>query len=353
MRIFYKILFRAAIVFIIAMALLTLGINFAISVYGVKDRIRMQAEQALGMPIQLGTVYFNPFTGLQILKLTLSSQKTTIEASSASLNAFTILRQLYTGKECHGHLRIKKLVVNHLFIFRHVKAETTANKKSFSIDQFTAKIAEGKIEGRVLMAWSDALPYQLSAQFSGVSLRELLEKTPLQQSIISGVAQGKINLTGMINNCDAIQGNGTLEILQAQIKPADFLSQFGQLLQIEELKMLTLSEAKTNYKIASDRITIDATRLKSKNLILTARGDCFFNKNLNLDAQLHLNENLQNRLRGILTTQLLPSTESGYLQIPFSINGSIEHPQTDLLNKMGVQQLQNTVNELIRGFFRK
>ena len=337
-----------------AMALLTLGINLTISFYGVKDRLRIQAEQALGIPLQLGAVYFNPFTGLQIRKLILSSQKTTIEASSISLNAFTVLRELYTGKECHGHLRIKKLVIDHLFVFRHVKAEITASKKSFSIDQFTAKIAEGKIQGAMLIAPVDAplVSYQLSTQFFGVSLRDLLEQTAFQKNIISGIAQGKINLTGIVGNPDAIKGEGTLEFLQAQIKPADFLSQFGQLLQIDELKMLSLSEAKANYKIASNRVIVDSARMKSENLILTARGNYFFNGGLNLDAQLLLNEKLQGRLRGLIPSQLQPSSEPGYLQIPFSINGSITHPQTDLLYKMGAQQLQNTVTGLIRGFLR-
>lgn len=354
MQFFSKTISRIILFLIIAAFLITVGINLVIYFSGARERLTQQAELLLGRPVSIGRIYFNPFTGLYIQNISCPAQKLFIQLSSISLRLFPLFKTITSRQDWHDQIKIKKISINHHLILSHFKAEVNRTKESYSVPNFTSKVADGKLQGALIFppSQSSEPTYYFSAKFTNVSLKEFFKKNDFQKNIISGSAQGDISFTGIMNKPETIQGAGMLNILQGQFKPADFLYQVGQLLQIEELQILKLSEAKVNYSIANSHLLINSARMTSDNLMLTANGTCSFNGSLNLNAALLLNEKLQGRLERIVPNQLLSLVDNGYIKIPFNIYGSTDHPQTDLLSKIGAQQLQNSLGSLIKGFLR-
>lgn len=355
MHLFSKFLTRSLLFLIAIIFLITLGINLTIYFSNVRGRLALKAQEALGLPISIGFIYYTPFTGLHVQSISFVSQKASIKLSSLALDPLPILKGLSTKKTWYDQIKIKKILLNHHPLLKHVKVELEGNETSVSIPKFTARVGEGKINGFLLINPTTPLsqPYQFKAEFSRVSLKELFNKTNFEKNVIEGIAEGNLHLSGIINKLSTLKGAGTLNILQAELKPSDFLIQFGQLFQIEELQLLRLNETKVDYRIANNQLLIDSARLNSNNLALTANGSCSFNGDLNLNSKLLLNTKLQGRLQGIVPNELLAIQNSGYAEIPFSVYGSINHPQTDLLNKIGSQkQIKNTLTGLIQGFLR-
>jgi hypothetical protein len=114
----------------------------------------------------------------------------------------------------------------------------------------------------------------------------------------------------------------------------DFLIKLGELLKIDELQLLKLSDAKIDVTIRHERVQVDDIILKSDNLILRGSGPIRFNGKMNLDARLLVNLKLQYQLSGVLGKNLVDSEDPEYRQIPFSVTGRIDNPKTDLLHKL-------------------
>ena len=113
-----------------------------------------------------------------------------------------------------------------------------------------------------------------------------------------------------------------------------FLIKLGELLKIDELQLLKLSDAKIDVTIRNERVQVDDIILKSDNPILRGSGPIRFNGKMNLGARLLVNLKLQHQLRGVLGEDLVDSEDPEYRQIPFSVTGRIDNPKTDLLDKL-------------------
>ncbi|HLB32998.1 MAG TPA: AsmA-like C-terminal region-containing protein [Chthoniobacterales bacterium] len=253
------------------------------------------------------------------------------------------------SNEWSGGLRIGKIMLNKQFFLKHIKASVSSTKEGFSIDPLTAKVAKGKLQGALLIQREEGgSAYQLTTQFTEVSLKELMVNGGI--NALAGTVQGKCTLSGILGNSEKIQGFGTLEVMNMQLKPDNFLAQLGQLLRIEELQILKLHEATADYTIIPHRAIVKSLKLSSENLRIRANGFLFFDGALDLNARLLINAKLQGRLQGFLPEGLLPSAEIGYAEIPFKIRGTVDHPQSDLLSKISLPVINNkNVKGLIQG----
>jgi hypothetical protein len=165
-------------------------------------------------------------------------------------------------------------------------------------------------------------------------LRKLAEEAQLEPGKTEGILQGSVDLGGDPSESHSTTGAGHFELVSAKLKPVDFLIKLGELLKIDELQLLKLSDAKIDVTIRHKRVQVDDIILKSDNLILRGSGPIRFNGKMNLDARLLVNLKLQRQLRGVLGKNLADSEDPEYRQIPFSVTGRIDNPKTDLLDKL-------------------
>ena len=58
-----------------------------------------------------------------------------------------------------------------------------------------------------------------------------------------GILQGSLDMNGDPRDSASLNGIGHFELVSAQLKPVEFLVKLGELLQIDELQLLKLSDA--------------------------------------------------------------------------------------------------------------
>ena len=124
------------------------------------------------------------------------------------------------------------------------------------------------------------------------------------------------------------------------------------MLQIDELQLLKLSDARINATIQDERVHIDDVTLKSDNLILQGTGPVRFNGKMNLDASLMVNRKLQQQLKGVLSRNFVDSEDPEYRELPFTVTGRVDNPKTDLIDKLIGAKVGQDVGGMLMNILR-
>ena len=237
------------------------------------------------------------------------------------------------------------------------KAEAGSEGSTLKLQNISASMGEGLVTGTLLCGLPPGSPdYTCSIKLSGSSLRKLLVDASLGSPNAEGQIDGDLTLAGTAGNGATMTGKGTLRCKEATIEPVAFLKQIGQLLNVDELKLLKLTEGRCLFRVDQGHIVIDELFLRSENLILSAKGPLQPSGELNLESRLLFNEKLTGRLHGLLGSQLTPAPEPGYSQVTFHVSGPASNPRTDLIERLtGIHLGGNLggLGGLLQGLFGK
>lgn len=253
-----------------------------------------------------------------------------------------------------GTLRSTQAVLSDRVIIKELQApvQISEDLKNLSLESFTAHLGEGKLTGNATSDLSMRAPrYSVTMNLAGASLKHLLTDASFGVSSAEGIISGDLQLTGTAGDGSSIQGKGGLSAKDATIQPVDFLKQIGQLLNVEELKLLRLSESKCLFHLVAGQVVVDDLFLRSENLILSAKGPLKPTGELDLDSRLLFNDKLTGRLRGLLGSQLTPAPEPGYSQVAFHVSGSPMNPKTDLLERLTGFKIGGDLGGILKGLF--
>jgi hypothetical protein len=132
----------------------------------------------------------------------------------------------------------------------------------------------------------------------------------------------------------------------------EFLVKLGQLLQIDELQLLKLSDARIDATVHNERVQVDNVILKSDNLILRGSGPVRFNGKMNLDASLLVNRKIQQQLKSVLSKNFIDSEDPDYRELPFTVTGRIDNPKTDLVDKLIGAKVGQDVGGMLMNILR-
>jgi len=253
-----------------------------------------------------------------------------------------------------GTLLYTQTVLSDRVILKDLRTpiRLSENLQTLSLETFTALLGEGKLSGNASFDLSMGAPrYSVTMNLAGASLKHLLSDASFGVSSAEGIISGDLQLTGTAGEGSSIQGKGGLTAKDATIQPVDFLKQIGQLLNVEELKLLRLSDSKCLFHLVAGRVIIDDLFLRSENLILSAKGPLKPSGELDLDSRLLFNDKLTGRLRGLLGSQLTPAPETGYSQVAFHVSGSPMNPKTDLLERLTGIKIGGDLGGILQGLF--
>lgn len=253
-----------------------------------------------------------------------------------------------------GLLQMSGVAIGTGLFLHDLRAPITLspNATTLSLDDLTAVMGGGKLEGTFSINLPPSEPgYKATLSLSGATLNHFLDDASFGSSSAQGNITGNLQLSGIAGSGSSMEGNGLLECRDAVIQPADFLRQIGQILQIDELQLLQLSEAKCLFSIHSGTAVVDDLTLHSENLILDAKGPVDANGNLDLQARLLFNEKITSRIGGFLGSQLTQAPEQGYSQVAFHLSGPPQNPRTDLLDRLTGIHLGGGLGGLLQGLF--
>lgn len=237
----------------------------------------------------------------------------------------------------HGTLHAKSAVIGSALIATNIHARLSApeNLSTLDLQPFTASFGGGTLSGNAALSSLQRIPgYSLSLRLTDARLGKLLADAMIPGSSAEGSVTGDLLLTGSAGKGSTMNGKGTLLCKQVVVEPVAFLKQIGQILNIDELKLLRLAEGKCLFRIDQGRFVIEDLLLRSENLVLAATGPMDSSGELNLDSRLLFNEKLTGKLRGLLGNKLTAAPEPGYSQITFRVSGPALNPKTDLLERL-------------------
>ena len=217
---------------------------------------------------------------------------------------------------------------------RKVGGSFTWDGRVLDLPDIQGSLAGGKLAGNYRVESDEQPEFFLGVQLTGVLLRKLAEEAQVEPGKTEGSLQGSISLMGDPRNSRSISGEGHVQLDSAKLKPMEFLVKLGELLQVDELQLLELSDARVDLTVGGERVQVENIILKSNNLILVGTGPVRFNGKMNLDARLLFNLKLQNQLKGVLGQNLVDSEDPNYRQVAFTVTGRVDNPKTDLLDKL-------------------
>jgi hypothetical protein len=161
-------------------------------------------------------------------------------------------------------------------------------------------------------------------------------------NILSGSLEGSLEATGETADPDALSGRGEIFLRNGKLQQYSLLVALGQILQIEDLMRLQLDQAEVHFHLSPGIVTVDQLILRSPNIRLSAHGTIDFNGRLHLAAQLALNEKIRRQLFEPIRENFQPLADSsGYSAVGFHVNGTVERPKTDLMEKVVGRDLRD------------
>jgi AsmA-like C-terminal region len=269
-----------------------------------------------------------------------------------ALEKVNISGQIVSPSQVAGIFEIGKTDLFNSLKPRKIGGTYTWDGRVLEMPDIEGSLAGGKLFAKYRVESNGQPTFLLGLQLTGVLLRKLAEEAQVDPGKTDGSLRGSMNLTGDPRNSDSIAGEGHFELVAAKLKPVEFLVKLGELLQIDELQLLDLSDARVDLTIGNQRVHLENIIFKSDNLILFGKGPIRFNGKMNIDARLLFNLKLQNQLKGVLSQNLTDSEDPNYRELAFTVTGRIDNPKTDLLDKLIGVKVGQDIGGMLMNIFR-
>jgi hypothetical protein len=220
------------------------------------------------------------------------------------------------------------------------------------ITDIQAVWAQGVVRGSLEISKTPGPFFTASLAAENVSLQKLAEDAGFTTEGTQGFLFAKTSLQGIPGQPESFTGEASANLTEARMQPIDPLRQLGELLRINELRVLELRNAETALTIRNGKILVDRLELESTNLLMDASGEARFDGSLDLDARFHVTQKLLKDSLGFIGSKFQPSDREGYANMPFSISGTMSRPKSDLLDKLVGVRLGDDVGVLLKNLLR-
>jgi type II secretion system protein N len=220
------------------------------------------------------------------------------------------------------------------------------------ITELQAVWANGTVTGSLEMSNGAESFFTGSLAAENVSLQKLAEEAGFTPEGTQGFLFAKTNLQGIPGKPESFTGEASAHLTEARMQPIDPLRQLGEMLRINELRVLELQTAETALTIRDGKIIVDRLELESANLLMDATGEARLDGALDLDARFHIGNKMLKESLGFMGSKFKPSGREGYSHMPFSITGTLSRPKSDLLDKLIGIRLGDDVGGLLKNLLR-
>lgn len=220
------------------------------------------------------------------------------------------------------------------------------------ITNLQAAWANGTVKGDFEISNAMEAFFTASLTVENVALQKLAEDAGFTAEGTQGLLFAKANLKGIPGDPKSFTGEASANLTEARMQPIDPLRQLGELLRINELRMLELQNAQTALSIRDGKILVDRLEVETANLLMDASGEALLDGSLDLDARFHVTQKLLKESLGFMGSKFQTSDREGYAQMPFSITGTLSRPKSDLLDKLVGIRLGDDVGGLLKNLLR-
>ena len=251
-----------------------------------------------------------------------------------------------------GVFRIKSAAFAELARCTDITGKFEYHDGQLKITDIQAVWAQGTVKGSLEISKRPGPFFIASLAAENVSLQKLAEDAGFTAEGTQGFLFAKTSLQGIPGKPETFTGEASANLTEARMQPIDPLRQLGELLRINELRVLELSNAQTALTIRDGKILVERLELESTNLLMDASGEARFDGSLDLNARFHVTQKLLKESLGFMGSKFQPSDREGYAHMPFSITGTMSRPKSDLLDKIVGLRLGDDVGGLLKNLLR-
>lgn len=252
-----------------------------------------------------------------------------------------------------GNIGIAKTSLRDRFFLEQLQSPLEYGPTQLDFSKITARAAGGEISGRFTMHPEiEDSPFAASVAFQGLQADRVVTEAGGPRGAITGRIEGKLEASGKTADANALSGAGEILLRNGEVRQYSLLVALGQLTQIQELQQLHLDDAHVKYHINPGVVTVDELLLRSPNVRLSATGTISFDGELRIDAQLAINEKIRGQLFRAIRDNFKPIEEPGYAALSFQVGGTIDRPQTNLMDKVvghDLKDVGSVINSLLGG----
>lgn len=257
---------------------------------------------------------------------------------------------LEPGGGLRGHAHVARVGVRDRVDLSDLHTEVSYDDVTLKLTRFGAQIASGKLDGELqIQPEAAGAPFEVKARFNGVDADQLIMAAGGKTGTVRGKLEGFLNAAGRSSDINQLSGTGEIILRDGQFQQYSLLVALGQVLQIDELTQLHLENAFAKYHLAGNIIAVDQLLLKSANIELSGTGTVGFDGKMHLDAQLAMDEKLHARLFRAVRDNFHPTAQPGYSAVDFEVNGTLDHPKSNLVEKLVGRDLKD-IGSMINSF---
>ncbi len=255
---------------------------------------------------------------------------------------------LPSNVSARGNLRIGTASLRDRFFIKHLQSPFSYEPDVLELSKISAEVGGGKISGHfAIQPEAEDAPFTANLNFRDVQANQIIVDAGGPENVVQGKLDGNFETSGETAEPNSITGRGAIFLREGQVKQYSLLVALGQLLQIEELMQLQLQQAEANYHITPGVVNIDNLVLRSPNIRLSATGTVAFSGKLKLDSQLAIDDKIRSQLFSMVRNNFQPTNEPGYYGLKFQVNGTIERPKTNLMERLVGRGIKDLFNQFL------
>ena len=268
----------------------------------------------------------------------------------ATFGGVDLHASVHDAATLRGSAKIEKVSLRDRLFLDTLQSPLRYDSKQLELSRISARAAGGNVAGAfTINPETHDSPFSVSVKFREVQADQLVVEAGGPSGVVRGKLEGSFEATGKTSDADALSGTGEIALRDGEVQQYSLLVALGQVLQIEELTQLHLQQAQAKYHVSPGLVTIDELVLRSPNIRLSATGTINFNGKLRLDSQLAINEKVRGQLFKAIRENFRPISEAGYSAIDFQVAGTLDHPKTNLMERLVGRDLKDLVNGLFGG----
>lgn len=246
--------------------------------------------------------------------------------------------QLDGRGDASGEAKVPEAVVAGLLVARDLASSFTLEGGVLSLPDIRAHVAGGALTGHGTIATrEEGSPYEWSLALAGFKLQELRLSPKLGGTRFEGVLSANLDLAGRNSPQRRLRGTGRIEIAGGKLIPSSYLQEIGRILDIRELRGMTLSEARADLRVEDDLVYVEPLWLRADEIAIEIRGTVARGGQLDLNGRLLLAPGVAKSVASRTGRDLAPADHPalpGYRAMPFHVGGTIQEPDSDLTSRL-------------------
>ena len=247
-----------------------------------------------------------------------------------------------------GELRAQRGMWQELLAVEAIYSRLNLKGEELSLQEFSAQCGGGKLSGSGGVGLGERLRFAVGLSVDGVDLEKMSHELPSLR--VSGLAAGRLQMEGFALEQQTWVGGGELSVSDGMFKGLGVLQMLGQIFQVQELAQLKARKAHSKIRIADKKVSLDSLEIDAGEIQLTAPGVVDFKRALSLQAQISLPEQMiRGKALQLFDKRFSAVDGAGRRSLAFQVTGTLDKPQTDLLEKLVGDNLGAVVGGALGG----